>query len=127
MGPDEVVYVVQAGEDGLCKIGTTTGLDQRMRTLQSHSPLPLTLLGTVAGGRAMEASFHRQFARYRQHGEWFRFDASTLADVMARLSGEPYVIALPPAGKGSMTKGRPSKFQRRNDPDQARRARYARR
>lgn len=99
----EVVYVVQAGEDGLCKIGTTTSLDQRMRTLQSHSPLPLTLLGTVAGGRAMEASFHRQFARYRQHGEWFRFDASTLTDVMARVNGEPYVVSLPRAGRRQMT------------------------
>jgi hypothetical protein len=65
----EVVYAVAAG--GLVKFGRTRQLRRRMESLQTGSPLPLTLVAAKPGGSRMEREAHRAFAAKRRHGEWF--------------------------------------------------------
>ena len=73
------VYVIgcQVG----CKIGwTSKDPRDRVRALQTGSPHPLHLVGSVEGTRAIEAAAHRRFSDYRMAGEWFQvnpFDALT--------------------------------------------------
>lgn len=69
---DGLVYFVEAASVGMIKIGYAVDVDQRFVRLQTGSPVPLKLLGTMTGGRAREAELHAQLAAYRCHGEWFR-------------------------------------------------------
>lgn len=69
------VYFFQS-ETGLVKIGFTTDIKKRMQGLLHGSPVPLTLLGTVAGDAKLEAELHTEFSTLRRHGEWFELNES---------------------------------------------------
>jgi hypothetical protein len=66
-----VVYFVQAGRDGLIKIGTTTNFEKRYADLRNHSPVLLFKRGFIPGGIEVEQRLHRRFSAERRHGEWF--------------------------------------------------------
>jgi hypothetical protein len=87
-----VIYFVQQGTDGPIKIGVSTDPEQRLRTLQSSSPQPLTLLAFMPGGVESERDLHRRFADGRLEGEWFRSDTPGLADEIARSAHGQYLI-----------------------------------
>lgn len=65
-----VVYFI--GGADMIKIGWSTNVDERLRTMQPHSPVTLVLLATVRGGVALEQQLHERFKKHRAHGEWFR-------------------------------------------------------
>lgn len=73
---DAGVYFVRAGDS--VKIGTSTNIAARIRSLQTGCPVPLELLAVAKGGQAEEAEFHRRFAQLRKNGEWFRADGQLL-------------------------------------------------
>lgn len=79
-----IAYFV-AGEIGPIKIGTTVSMKSRLATIQSCSPLKLTVLATAPGGAQREAAYHAQFAGSRLHGEWFDRHPDILAEI-ARLN-----------------------------------------
>ena len=82
----EVIYILQAGEDGPVKIGRTAGnrLWARIAELQTGQHEHLRLLMIGAGGAAVESALHREFADRRLRGEWF--EPSVLAGLQARIS-----------------------------------------
>jgi len=88
------VYFAASG--GQVKIGWSRKVSARLAQLQTGSAVPIKLLGTVAGGRALERRLHERFAHLRVAGEWFLDDPELLvhigelaADYQARLaSGE---------------------------------------
>lgn len=63
------VYFAAAGER--IKIGWSRRVSGRLAQLQTGSAEPIRLLGTVAGGRALERRLHDQFDHLRLSGEWF--------------------------------------------------------
>jgi hypothetical protein len=68
------VYFVRGDVSGLIKIGVTNDIERRLRSLQTFSAEPLTLLGVLVCpdyGRS-EGWVHAQFSAARSHGEWFR-------------------------------------------------------
>jgi hypothetical protein len=67
-GASWIYFVAGAG---LTKIGLTTDLDERLRMLQAASPVALTLMLVIEGGREVERKLHAQFDAFRRHGEWF--------------------------------------------------------
>lgn len=69
------VYFIQDTRRGTVKIGTTTDVQARLRTLQTGNGAPLRLLGTFTGGYAEETAIHAQLSAHRVHGEWFDRDA----------------------------------------------------
>lgn len=75
----EVVYFVQADGCSLVKIGTSANLRKRLGILRAASPVPLTLLATMPGGRREETDLHRRFQC--DHGEWFKPTPDLLAFV----------------------------------------------
>lgn len=66
-----VVYFLQAGNNGLIKIGTTSDFEKRYRDLCSVSPIALRKRGFMPGGIEVERHLHRRFKAERRHGEWF--------------------------------------------------------
>ena len=65
------------------KIGTTTDLKQRFRSLRLASPVPLVVHAVALGDRHREVEFHREFRKHRLHGEWFKITPSLLERIEA--------------------------------------------
>lgn len=97
---ESVVYAIAA--EHMVKIGFTTNLDKRMRAIQTGCPFPIVCLGTAPGGQLLERALHRQFCRSRRHGEWFELTGVERTELLRRLSGQPYFIKLPRAGRRQM-------------------------
>ncbi|MEQ6028197.1 GIY-YIG nuclease family protein [Streptomyces salinarius] len=82
--PSEVVYLLGAEGLDLVKIGTTTDVDRRVRTMQTGLPLTLSVLWTCEGGRELEGALHQEFRKHNRRGEWF--DLTSLGDPVAVVS-----------------------------------------
>lgn len=70
------VYFIDAGD--LVKIGTTKDISKRLYTLQTGSPVRLTMIGFIAGTEKDEKELHARFSSYRSHGEWFNKSADLI-------------------------------------------------
>lgn len=70
-----LVYFVAHETSGLVKIGTTVCLATRLRHMQAGSPVPLSVLFCISGGRTTERALHSRFSAARAHGEWFKLRA----------------------------------------------------
>ncbi len=81
-----MIYFIEAVGVGHIKIGFTDSLDasDRLTTLQTGSPVPLRLLGTIPGTLDDEKDLHRRFASARGVGEWFRPVAELLALIVPK-------------------------------------------
>lgn len=65
----EVVYYIRFGDR--VKIGTTTHLRNRLSAIPHDE-----VMAVEAGGRGVEQARHRQFAKLRITGEWFRYEGA---------------------------------------------------
>lgn len=96
----EVVYFLRAGD--AIKIGYTTNLATRQRSLETASAVPLELLAFVPGDRNEEARLHREWGHLHIRGEWFRADEELLRYIRmlaGDLAPEPDPQALAQAAK----------------------------
>jgi hypothetical protein len=72
--PDDLKCVYFIGtDDEFIKIGFTTNLLDRVRSLSTGSPRDFRVHLVVRGDRDDERELHRRFAAYHVRGEWFRF------------------------------------------------------
>lgn len=79
--PARPSLIYYARRDQWVKIGTTTNLDKRMKSLAkggSAAPAgltigPLDVLATHEGDARVEAALHDRFAAFRVAGEWFEY------------------------------------------------------
>jgi T5orf172 domain len=77
----ELVYLIQAGDRGPVKIGSTrdaNSLRSRLATLQTGSPERLFIRAVGSGGSTREGELHKRFRHLRLYGEWFRVDEELL-------------------------------------------------
>ncbi len=75
------VYFVAAGER--VKIGWSRNVVARISQLQTANPEPISLLGVMPGGLALERQLHRQFHDARLAGEWFEKTPELVAYIAA--------------------------------------------
>ena len=75
------VYVIGFGD--YVKIGYSTAFPFRLRDIQAHVPVPLTIYARFSGRQTQERALHRRFAEHRLNGEWFRFDGALAAWIKA--------------------------------------------
>ncbi len=84
------VYVIGNGGDEY-KIGFTDGnVEKRLATLQSGSPLKLTVefvISTIGGASRLEGEIHKKLEAKRVRGEWFRLDEIDLAMIRDQYHG----------------------------------------
>lgn len=72
-------YILKNHATGLCKIGRTSDINGRIKTLQTGAGVRLELL--LAINENVEARLHRHFAKLRTMNEWFTDDGSIEAFV----------------------------------------------
>lgn len=67
-----VVYFLAGGDK--VKIGKSKEPTERLRAIQSMSPIPLKFVGHVVGYTRTERRLHEKWSAKRSHGEWFHYD-----------------------------------------------------
>jgi hypothetical protein len=67
---EPIVYFIACG-DALIKIGHTTNLRSRLRSLRTATPKELRVLLVIPGTRDDEQELHRKFEAHRAGREWF--------------------------------------------------------
>lgn len=78
---EPVIYFISAGDD-LIKIGHTTNLRTRLRSLRTAHPKELHILLVMPGSRDDEQDLHRRFSDLRVGREWFN-RAKPITDYIA--------------------------------------------
>ena len=70
------MYLYCISDGSLCKFGYSVDPQRRLRSLQTGSSSRLSLVHCIVveqdQGRVLEREFHREYARRRVRGEWFR-------------------------------------------------------
>lgn len=81
----EYVYFMKAC--GLVKIGYTNDLSGRLRSMNAHSPVKITIVRKfkTSYGCRDERFLHRLLAQHRVRGEWFRISDSQIRSSMRKL------------------------------------------
>jgi hypothetical protein len=76
------VYILQCEESLRFKIGVADDVDRRIGEIQRMCATQLNLIAVYPGkGHALEGYFHRRYAKYRIHGEWFEPDDWMIEDI----------------------------------------------
>jgi hypothetical protein len=88
--PTGFVYFVYCA--GRIKIGFTTNVADRMASLATSSPFPISLLLTIAGDPQDEAALHAAFNHSRANLEWFSLSDDLRAFLEASLCDDGHVI-----------------------------------
>lgn len=81
------VYFIQAGNDGLIKIGHARSVTKRLAALQTGSAHDLKVIYEMRGGLLEEQGLHAAFKTHRVQGEWFR-PHSDIFNWIAKFKGE---------------------------------------
>lgn len=71
-----LVYLVQMGDTQYYKIGFTSNITNRLRTIQSGNPMRLSLINSIRcidadEARKIEKEVHELLKDYKEYGEWF--------------------------------------------------------
>lgn len=80
------VYLIEA-ENGIVKLGFTRNPTFRIIFFQLHSPVFVRTIALWPGEQKDEFTFHREFAEYRSHSEWF-FCRGRFADFVESRRGQ---------------------------------------
>lgn len=68
----DFIYFIQEKSTSRIKIGKTSNIRQRFKTLMSFSALPELSIKLLINDKGnMEPFFHKKFSEFRIHGEWF--------------------------------------------------------
>lgn len=93
------IYLIRIGTSDHIKIGISVDVHARLRTLQTSTPYPLSLIEhfVVTNAYDVEQSLHNQYADKRLSGEWFalsRTDIDAIKNMLQKIrvthEGAPY-------------------------------------
>lgn len=71
------VYFIKMGN--AVKIGFSTSVGSRLKTIQTSCPEPAEVMLVLPGSQATEQFFHEHFSKYRLSGEWFSLEGKLVA------------------------------------------------
>ena len=83
---ESYIYFIETIDYDFIKIGISTNVSQRLKSLQSSCPLELRMLRYIKGGPKDEQYLHNRFAKYIVRGEWY----CKSKDLMDFIDGEKY-------------------------------------
>ena len=70
------VYFIRADGRGPVKIGFTTDIDGRLKSLATSHHGELKVIAAIEGSHADEQALHKQFEKYKVRREWFRVEGA---------------------------------------------------
>lgn len=73
------IYFICSPETCLVKIGHSSNVTKRIKTIQSLSPSKISLLSCVTAHKSFEFYLHQKLTASRSHGEWFNADDRVLS------------------------------------------------
>lgn len=76
---EEIVYFIQAGNDGPIKIGKAKDLKRRLQAIQTDCPYPIQILAIDSTNH--EKEWHIKYKKYCLHGEWFSPHSALLKEI----------------------------------------------
>lgn len=71
LGENQIIYFIQAGEDGAIKIGLTSNILTRIISFRTHQEKALFIRRLVPGNLMREREIAQKFDHLRIRGEWF--------------------------------------------------------
>jgi len=86
--PLKTVYVIQAIESGLVKIGITNDVQNRLGSLRGSSPESLQIVHSFPGTAKDEHGLQAEFAHKHSHREWFSLTEDDIDSIIARYPGD---------------------------------------
>lgn len=89
-GDKDFIYFAEAFDANAVKIGVTKDPLGRVKDLQCGSPHELYLLLVVEGGQREEQLLHRDWAKFRIRGEWFRLEDKLRTFIWSQASAWPF-------------------------------------
>lgn len=90
-GPGFVYFVEDVAAKAI-KVGHATNVSRRMSGLRTGN-VSLALIGSVRGGRDLEAALHHRFRHHHRAGEWFDAVPAILDEIDDLLAAEHGVSA----------------------------------
>ena len=72
------------GDSDYYKIGYTTNLQQRLKSIQMYNPIKLTIVAEVKGCHKSEKYLHKLYDDYRIRGEWFEIPSAILRELKTK-------------------------------------------
>lgn len=88
------IYFVQAESGGPIKIGFARDVAARLKSIQTSHPEPLRCLVHIAGTMEEEQLLHKDHARFRLKGEWFK-DCEAIQNLVAQARNNESADTLP--------------------------------
>jgi len=87
-----IVYLVQMGDTQYYKIGYTSNIVKRLRTIQSGNPMKLSCINSIEcdsilEARQLEKKIHNELYPFKEVGEWFF--SSTIPERFAAFCDTP--------------------------------------
>jgi hypothetical protein len=90
-----MIYFIKNTVTHAVKIGYSRNPNKRLAHLQTATPDPLTLLGTIQGGLEHETAFHQRFRQHKLQGEWFKPDIlNEVLDIIAQDAASPQQLKM---------------------------------
>jgi hypothetical protein len=111
--PDTIYVVKAVALRGPYKIGVTSDLTRRFRTICNQSPVDMELLCSMPGDKVLERRIHAHLLDAHLRCEWFRDCLAVRALVMSIRNGTFTADHLPaPKGVTSFVNGRPVDYRK---------------
>lgn len=98
--PTALYFIETMCSERHIKIGIAANVRSRMTAIQGNCPYRLRLIKRVPDAAHMERGLHRQFAKDRLYGEWFR-RTDELMDLIDELDGFDTLEKPAPGFRGS--------------------------
>ena len=79
------LYVIKCN-DHYYKIGTTSNIEQRLRTIKSNNPYALTCVYHGKGRGNEEEFWHKYFKKHHWEGEWYVFNNEQATEAISAIT-----------------------------------------
>lgn len=78
MNENKYLYVIRSGTSDFIKIGVSNDPESRLYSLQTGSPVPLSIIFKCIGDYRLESVLHKRLEDYKIRGEWYNISEAKL-------------------------------------------------
>ncbi len=68
------LYIIQSDKTGAIKVGRTSDIEQRVKSLQTGASYTLKVVLFILNKGPHEKSIHKKLSKFKTKGEWFTYE-----------------------------------------------------